>query len=1192
MSALGPTGEAPQLSNPSYGRYDNGAKVFSTYDNFTGQTISSLWYTTGCPVSSCYYVNNGLTFLPGIVSGAEFSYQNAYSGNLAVDAYESTNALISSGPRFGVGYGLLTTNYAGGSGFVDPLSGALGFVYSTGTYIYAPGAAGNSITSSESASTYYVFSLLASSTIDGFSVNYGSPVAYAYSQTLSSLYPGMGADTDGVVPEVTGVFAYWFRTRAYPPGGVMPSSSLGTYAPPTVTLTFTAGNSIPYGNSDNAIGTTSQTGDTIQIKYCVGSGSSCTPSTLIIATNAIGSNTVTNSISFLPIGNFILDACDTTQSACSATNTVTIAPLAVTLTFSSGNSVIQGVSDNAIGTTSVTGDIVQLKYCVGSGSSCTPLTVLATNAIGSASVTNTLAYLPLGNYIIAANDITAGISSATNTITVTSTSILQYVPIVVSNLQSTATPAPFQQMLTIPSSTYTNINSGWSNVEFTSGNYLGGSGSTAMQAWVENGAVNTAPSTAVWVNLPNGLGAAGGGSNSITIYMNMMGSNVMSSSGPTGEAPQLSASYGQYDNGASVFTQYGGGGPTGWSQFTYVGGTWTTASGYLQQTNSIGSYNGGPAALIEGASYPIIGNYILESAFSYTIQASARVGIVAVVTPISGDAYGYRFIGEQGGAGAGFLTFLNDWVAWVVQSSYPGAVSTPYTMSVTDAAGTWSGNLYSGNSITGSVLTSLSPTAYSIANYQSATTGYVGLSAGYGNGVTVLANPIAVQWFRMRAYPPGGVMPSTSIGASPTTVSLTFTNGNSIMQGITDNAVGTTTGTGDTIQLKYCVGSGSSCTPTTVLATNAIGSNTVTNSISYLPVGNYIFAANDLTKGITSATNTVTIIGPPTLVYDVPITIANLQTTATPAPFQQLLNVPSSTYSSYINANWMNVEFTSGNYVGGIGNTPLQSWIESGAANNAASTIVWVNLPSGLGAAGSGNSITVYMNFVTPNVMSASGPTGEAPQISASYGQYDNGADVFNNYWNFAGTSLTVGTQTTGGGWSTYCSNTSYCTETNYASQNNGLTIPYASGAQNYDFFWASAFAANSAFDWYGTPPVASLHSGSVSSYENGGFGFVIGNPGTDVGEYPQTGLCYPGGSGCPSSNTIPFYTVAAATWGSATSFTVSQGVWSTVISGSSLYQQFNYGTAATQSGTLTANNIGWGLWLRHFGWDLYYPMG
>ena len=46
--------------------------------------------------------------------------------------------------------------------------------------------------------------------------------------------------------------------------------------------------------------------------------------------------------------------------------------------------------------------------------------------------------------------------------------------------------------------------------------------------------------------------------------------------------------------------------------------------------------------------------------------------------------------------------------------------------------------------------------------------------------------------------------------------------------------------------------------------------------------------------------------------------------------------------------------------------------------------------------------------------MSTSGPIGEAPSLSPSYGQYDNGALVFNTYANFGGPSLPSGWATTG----------------------------------------------------------------------------------------------------------------------------------------------------------------------------------
>ncbi len=371
-------------------------------------------------------------------------------------------------------------------------------------------------------------------------------------------------------------------------------------------------------------------------------------------------------------------------------------------------------------------------------------------------------YLQFASVYASVSTTAAASSSVTTATTVSTSNVLQiqYVPITITNSQSTAAPAGFQQMLTIPSSSYSPyINSAWSNVEFTTAPAASGS---TIPAWVESGNSNTVSSTIVWVKLPSQIPANG----NTVIYMDFMSSNVMSSSGPTGEAPQLSTNYGQYDDGGLVFTQYGGGGATGWGQFTFVEGTWLTSNGYLQQTATTGSYGAGPAALIESQSYQVAGNYVLGMAFNYTTETSPRVGVIAAATLSGGgDPYGFRFIGQQGDNNAGFISLLNDLKDWAVSDAYQGAASTPYTMVITDDVGTWSGNLYSGyGTEASSPITSLSPTSYSTTNNNGASAGYVGVSAGYYNGTTVVANPINVQWFYVRSLPPGGVMPSISLG--------------------------------------------------------------------------------------------------------------------------------------------------------------------------------------------------------------------------------------------------------------------------------------------------------------------------------------------------------------------------------------------------------------------------------------------
>ncbi|MEM3178059.1 MAG: hypothetical protein QXT36_02645 [Candidatus Micrarchaeaceae archaeon] len=144
----------------------------------------------------------------------------------------------------------------------------------------------------------------------------------------------------------------------------------------------------------------------------------------------------------------------------------------------------------------------------------------------------------------------------------------------------------------------------------------------------------------------------------------------------------------------------------------------------------------------------------------------------------------------------------------------------------------------------------------------------------------------------------------------------------------------------------------------------------------------------------------------------VPIEITNQQSTATPAPFQQMVQFQESTYSNYIayNGNTANFEFFTGN--GAI----IPAWIES---NNSGTITVWLKLANGVGP-GSANAITIYLGFASPstNLLSSSGTSGigEAPQLSSTYGQYDDGASVFSNYWNFAGTSLPSGWTTQANG--------------------------------------------------------------------------------------------------------------------------------------------------------------------------------
>ncbi len=134
----------------------------------------------------------------------------------------------------------------------------------------------------------------------------------------------------------------------------------------------------------------------------------------------------------------------------------------------------------------------------------------------------------------------------------------------------------------------------------------------------------------------------------------------------------------------------------------------------------------------------------------------------------------------------------------------------------------------------------------------------------------------------------------------------------------------------------------------------------------------------------------------------VPIQVTNAQSVPSPAPFQLKLVVDSLTYASYEATNLSNVEFT---YTNG---TVVPSWLESGALNNATSSVYWLNLINGVPA---GSTVTLEMVFQPLGTLTFNGyRVGEAPTLSLPVGIYDNGRDVFNEYQNFLGNSSSLST--------------------------------------------------------------------------------------------------------------------------------------------------------------------------------------
>ena len=308
----------------------------------------------------------------------------------------------------------------------------------------------------------------------------------------------------------------------------------------------------------------------------------------------------------------------------------------------------------------------------------------------------------------------------------------------------------------------------------------------------------------------------------------------------------------------------------------------------------------------------------------------------------------------------------------------------------------------------------------------------------YGWAILIIVI-VAVILYSMGIFNPSSSVTFTSSGFSPFTVSSSLCNNLgykiAIIAGpipnnanyITINKVFVTSATGaNTTTASYTLTnpvtlkSGQSAT---ILIPN-VACNSANTHYSLSAKIQYSYTASTLGLQTINTTGTVagtSISGKPSVLttYE-PITITNTQSSATPSPFQQMINFTSSDpgFSSIATGNFgQNVEFF---YYNG---TVIPSWLENYTSTNA---IWWLKIA----AIPAGSSEIIYVGFASTltNLFNTVND-GEAPQLSSTYAEYDDGANVFNYYTNFAGTSLPAGwTETISASGNSY-------------SINNGLTL-------------------------------------------------------------------------------------------------------------------------------------------------------
>ena len=186
-----------------------------------------------------------------------------------------------------------------------------------------------------------------------------------------------------------------------------------------------------------------------------------------------------------------------------------------------------------------------------------------------------------------------------------------------------------------------------------------------------------------------------------------------------------------------------------------------------------------------------------------------------------------------------------------------------------------------------------------------------------------------------------------------------------------------------------------------------------------------------------------------TPVYQWPIVITNHQNISTPNPFQQLikLNIQSLNQQLLASNIKASIIFTgeydtngflgAGIHTGTFANFEfsysngqiIPAWIEG---NVSGVLLIWLRLPM----IPASSSITIYLDIFssTTNLLSASGTfgIGENPLYSPVYGEYDDGASVFDFYDNFAGNSLNGNNWVYGGSGLIIVNNSVYQKTTSY----------------------------------------------------------------------------------------------------------------------------------------------------------------
>jgi hypothetical protein len=208
-------GEAPTISG-TYGQYDNGANVFTFYDNFAGTSLSAKWTTIKSGSGVSVSVNNGLTVTTTTTSAYAVVMSALQTFPLVSETYTSSGDSI---------LGVATSQSL--NGFIAPYSGYSLNWYSGSDYItYEAQSSFPTLKQTTQASfPVGIWQVTWSATATQYFVDgVGNTYSGANNGVAIANYGIFIGQSNGVI--ASSVFS-WARMRSYPPNNVMPTTSFG-----------------------------------------------------------------------------------------------------------------------------------------------------------------------------------------------------------------------------------------------------------------------------------------------------------------------------------------------------------------------------------------------------------------------------------------------------------------------------------------------------------------------------------------------------------------------------------------------------------------------------------------------------------------------------------------------------------------------------------------------------------------------------------------------------------------------------------------------------------------------------------------------------------------------------------------------------------------------------------------------------